>query len=147
MKHTKASVKELPVPDKGYQIYWDDALPSFGVRITEKDAKSFVLQRRIKGKSQRITICKTHEMAPEGARNEARKLIGDIIRGGDPVAEKRRTKLKGSTVEDGLNEYLDTHNLKPRTQSDMRVVLERYLKSWMKKPLVSITPDMVVKKT
>lgn len=146
MKLTKSSVKSLPAPQKGYLIHWDDELPSFGVRVTEKGAKSYVLQRRIKGKSQRITICKSHEMAPDGARNEARKLIGDIIKGIDPIAEKRRTRLKGSTVEDGLKDYLDARNLKPRTRSDMRVVLERYLKSWMSKPLLSITPDMCVKK-
>ena len=146
MKLTKTSLKTLPKPDKGYQIHWDDELPSFGVRVTEKGTKSYVMQRRVKGKSQRITICKSHEMAPDGARNEARKLIGDIIKGGDPVAEKRRTRLKGSTVEDGLNDYISARNLKPRTQSDMRVVLERYLKTWMNKPLLSISPDMVVKK-
>jgi integrase len=146
LKLTKSNLKTLPVPEKGYQIHWDDELPSFGVRITERGAKSFILQRRIKGKSQRITICKTREMAPEGARNEARKLIGDIIKGGDPVAEKRKKRLKGKTVDEVLTDYLDSKNLKPRTQKDMRVVMERYLKTWMKKSLLSITPDMVLRK-
>lgn len=146
MKLTKSSVKKLPAPEKGYQIYWDDELPCFGVRVTAKGAKSYVMQRRIKGKSQRLTICKSHEMAPDGARDEALKLIVEIIKGNDPVADKRRIKLKGSTVEDGLKDYLAARNLKPRTRSDMRIVLERYLKSWMNKPLLSITPDMVVKK-
>ena len=146
MKLTKSSVKKLPAPEKGYQIYWDDELPCFGVRVTAKGAKSYVMQRRIKGKSQRLTICKSHEMAPDGARDEALKLIVEIIKGNDPVADKRRIKLKGLTVEDGLKDYLAARNLKPRTRSDMRIVLERYLKSWMNKPLLSITPDMVVKK-
>jgi integrase len=146
MKLTKASLKTLPIPDKGYQITWDDELPCFGVRVTKSGSMSYILQRRVKGKSQRITICKSHELAPSGARNEARKLIGEIIKGNDPVAEKHKTTLQGSTVEDALNDYIAARNLKPRTQSDMKIVLKRYLKSWMNKPLLSINPDMVVKK-
>jgi len=146
MKLNKSSIKSLPKPENGYQIHWDDELPSFGIRITSTGAASYVLQRRIKNRSQRITICKVHQMATEGARNEARKLIGDILKGGDPVADKHRQKLGSATVEIGLKDYLSARNLKPRTQKDMKVVTERYLKSWMNKPLVSITPDMVLKK-
>ena len=146
MKLTKTNLKSLSIPDTGYQIIWDDELPSFGVRVTSNGAMSYVLQRRVKGKSQRFTICKSHEMAPDGARKEARKLIGEIIKGGDPVANKQKAKLKSATVENGLNDYIDSKNLKPRTEMDMRSCLGRYLKSWMNKPLLSITPDMCVKK-
>lgn len=146
MKLTKTSVAALPLPEAGQAFYFDDELPSFGVRVTSGGSKSYILDRRIGGKKRRITLGRANQIAPEQARVEARKKIGEILSGGDPVAAKRRQKLEGITLQAALDDYVTTRDLKPRTVSDMRTVFARLLSGWLKKPITAITPEMVERK-
>lgn len=146
MKLTKTSVADLPLPASGQAFYFDDELPSFGVRVTSGGSKSYILDRRIGGKKRRITLGRANQIAPEQARTEARKKIGEILSGGDPVAAKRRQKLEGITLQAALDDYVATRDLKPRTVTDMATVFKRLLSSWLKKPITAITPEMVERK-
>jgi len=56
MKISKSVVDTLPIPAKGYALIWDSELKGFGVRVTDKGIKSFILQRRINGKDCRMTL-------------------------------------------------------------------------------------------
>ena len=56
MRLTKTVVERLPAPAKGYTLHWDGELRGFGVRVTARGVKTFVLQRRVNGKDRRITI-------------------------------------------------------------------------------------------
>lgn len=146
MRLTKQAVERLPSPEQGQAFYFDDELPSFGVRVSAGGTRAYILDRRIAGKRRRITIARSNQMAPDKARNLARKMIGDIIDGGDPVADKQRERLKGVTLKDALEDYIAARDLKPRTVADMRIVMERGLSGWMTKPITSITADMVLRK-
>ena len=146
MKLTKATVAALPAPATGQALYFDDELPSFGVRVTSGGVKSFILDRRIGGKKRRITLGRANQIAPEQARILARKQIGEILSGGDPVATKRRQRLEGITLAAALADYTSTRDLKPRTVSDMETVFQRQIPGWLKKPVTAITPDMVERK-
>jgi integrase len=70
-------------------LYWDRALPSFGLCVTNRNAKSWVVQYRAAGRSHRKTLARYHVMSLADAKREARKLMGDVARGGDPVTEQR----------------------------------------------------------
>ncbi|MGE0278764.1 MAG: tyrosine-type recombinase/integrase [Nitrospiraceae bacterium] len=143
MKLTKQSLKSLEPPASGYTLHWDSELRGFGVRITASGQKSYILQRRIKGRSHRLTICRVEDLAPDEARKRAEDFVGEIAKGKDPVAEMRRERLESKTLEEALTEYVENKDLKPRTVADMRKVIERLLKPWLRKPLTSITPEMV----
>ncbi|MBT4432615.1 MAG: DUF4102 domain-containing protein, partial [Nitrospinaceae bacterium] len=47
MKITKKRVDRLKPPSTGNKVYWDEDLRGFGLRVTAKGAKSYVLNYRI----------------------------------------------------------------------------------------------------
>lgn len=149
MKLTKEAVEKLPAPELGYRLYPDSELPSFGVWVTSGGIKSYYLERRIRGRTRRMKICRAEEKSPEWARNHARTLIGEIIQGKDVVAGRKQEKMKAVTLQEALDDYLDKrrvkggHKLKPRTKADMQATLDRYLSGWLARPITAITPERV----
>jgi integrase len=109
--------------------------------------KSFFLEKRVAGKVKRITIGRFGELTAEQARKEAVKLAGQIATGSDPVTEKAQKKLEGLTLAEALDAYIERRQtLKERTVKDMRYAFDYGLSDWMKKPMLKISPDMVVKR-
>ena len=97
MKLTKSVVEGLPAPALGYTLHWDGELKGFGVRVTARGVKTFVLQRRVNGKERRITIGRLGPLTTEQARREATSLLGAIATGRDPVAERKQAELAAVT--------------------------------------------------
>ncbi len=143
----KTTVVSLPSPDSGYQIYGDEKLAGFGVRVTPSGAKSFIFQKRIHGKEKRITLGRFGELTAELARKEAVKLAGKIASGIDPIAEKKESELKAVTLTTVFADYLSTRkDFKPTTLKDYHRVIDKAFDDWRTKPLLSITKDMVKKR-
>jgi Arm DNA-binding domain len=84
-------VKDLPRPQAGNRIYYDDLVSGFGCRVTAAGARAFVLnyRRRSDGVEHRYTIGSYPEWTVEGAREEAKTLRRSIDSGGDPVGDLR----------------------------------------------------------
>jgi hypothetical protein len=78
-------------------ILWDAAVIGFGVRRKHSDAAVFFLKCRTKAGRQRwIKIGRFGSpWTPDEARDEARRLLGDIARGEDPAAGRRQ---RGATT-------------------------------------------------
>lgn len=147
MNITKTVIEKISPPEKGYSIHWDQKLPGFGLRVTSTGVKSFIVQRRINGRDKRMTIGRFGPLTAEQARKEAKKLIGQIASGADPVAEKKRRQLETVTLEQAFAAYLERRkNLKPLTIKDIHRVLNEGLHDWKKKQLHDITPDQVIQK-
>ncbi len=91
---------------------WDSDFAGFGLKITPKGKKVYVLQYRINGQSKRFTIG-THgqgHWTATTARKEAVRLSGLIISGIDPAQEKSE-KRKGLTLAELAERYLTEHAL------------------------------------
>jgi len=78
-------------------VVWDTALPRFGLRITPGGRKLYVIQYRAKAApgvpsvSRKVTIGE-HDGSlwnVTKARAQARKVLGAVDAGGDPVAERQ----------------------------------------------------------
>src|SRR5919109_952883 len=146
MKLTKAVIDKLPAPGSGYALYRDDELPGFGVRITHAGVKSFFLEKRIHRKVKRLTLGRYGVLTAEQARKEAIKLLGKIASGGDPIADKAQTRLESITLGEAFEAYLTTRaSLKPLTVKDMRRAMKGF-EGWMKRPLLSLTRDMIARR-
>ena len=89
------------------QEVWDAALPGFGARRRAGDAVSYVLMvRTCEGRQRRITIGRHGApWTPDTARDEARRLLGEVVRGADPSADKR-AKREAATVAELCDLYL-----------------------------------------
>src|SRR5215510_12254244 len=124
-KLTAAFVREACAePGKERTVYWDAALPSFGLAITERGAKSYVVQYRSGRISRRYTI--NSVLSLEDARREARAVLGQVARGHDPVLERRKASDAGrNTLRAVCERYRVPEGGKLRTTAKRQANLER----------------------
>jgi integrase len=89
------------------QTLWDSSLPGFGARRQRGEAIAYVLKYRTAEGRQRWFTIGQHgaPWTPDSARQQARQLLGDVARRGDPAAEKRATR-KAQTVSELCDLYL-----------------------------------------
>jgi integrase len=88
------------------QIIWDAVVPGFGARRQRGAAVSYVLFYRTVERRQRWQTIGRHgaPWTPDSARDEARRILGDTVRGADPAAEKH-AKRKAKTVAELCDAY------------------------------------------
>src|SRR5271155_2648544 len=88
------------------QILWDSAVPAFGARRQKGEAVTYVLfYRTSEGRQRWITIGRHGApWTPDTAREEARRLLGDVVKGGDPATAKS-AKRNAATVADLCEQY------------------------------------------
>lgn len=140
---TKTCVDKTTFPSSGQTFIRDDLLMGFALRVTP-GSKSFVVEKRIAGKTRRITIGRYPELTVEQARKEAHKLLGQIATGSDPIAEKEAIRMRGVTLSEAFEDFLTArNNLKPRTIYDYRRLVSVVFEAWLNKPLLSINKSMV----
>ena len=138
--------KAQPPADKDQIFYRDSELKGFALRITATGTKSFVVEKNIGNKVRRITLGKYGALTTEQARKEAQKLIGQIATGVDPIAEKRTDKMRGVTLNEVFNDYIQVRKtLKQTTLKNYQQILSKAFDNWGNKPLVSITKDKIAK--
>lgn len=130
------------------EVVQDVELKGFGVR-RQRDAISYFVRKRIKGRLKRITIGRHGSpWTPETARKKAGALLQDIAAGGDPVAKRRaemaRGKLFGEIADDFLKTHGSTVKLTTYTvyESLVRVQLKPY---FSKKPMASLVRGDIAK--
>jgi len=89
------------------QTLWDASLPGFGARRQQGESIAYVLKYRTAQGRQRWFTIGQHgaPWTPESARQQARQLLGDVARKGDPAAEKRAAR-KAQTVSELCDLYL-----------------------------------------
>src|SRR6516225_6204538 len=116
---SKRSVDALTCePGKDRTFLWDDALAGFGVAAFASGKKVYVAQYRQEGRSRRITIGQHARLTPDEARSEAKKLLGSVESGADPIAERHAARAVPTFSEcaDVFMAHHATTKLKPRTR-------------------------------
>jgi hypothetical protein len=114
---TKEAVQAIPHPKQGQPIWWCTELTGFGVRVGAR-AKTFILERRIKGKVKpvRVTLGRVGRISLHKARQDAQQLIGEMVGGVDPVARKRDQTAGGLTFAQAWKLHQATMRKKNRSQ-------------------------------
>jgi integrase len=119
-KLTPAFVASPPVPSKDREVFWEGG--GLGLMVTAKGHKSFVVQYRTKaGQSRRETL--KPGLSLQDARREAKKIVGDVAKGGDPLGDRR--KAAGSTLKAVVEEYYERELPKIRSGHARKLVIER----------------------
>src|SRR5262245_54105961 len=107
---TKSVIDALPTPESDV-VYWDAGYPGFGVKITPKGRKVFVVLYRTGGAGSRLrkyTIGTYGRVTLHQARVAAQKVFAARLEGRDLAAEKRaaRKRMTVDRVDDLLEAYI-----------------------------------------
>ena len=141
-KLTKRIIDDAPRPTAGQVFIRDSVLRGFALRVT-KGAKTFVLERRVKGRVRRITIGPYGPLTVEQARKIAEGHIGAIAHGEDP-AQTRQDMIKEPTFSDLTALYEQRHLPFKRSGRDDRSLLQSHLSELKTRKLSDITRNDVV---
>jgi len=144
IKITDAALRTLRPPSAGQITYWDTLLPRFGLRLAAGGARSWIVQYRHHGRTQRLTFAKHGLMGVADARTRAKELLAQVTQGDDPAAERRAAR-DAATFEELAQEYIERH-AKPKKRSwkeDQRILATYVPKSWRHEPASSITRRQV----
>jgi len=92
------------------EIIWDGgkgAVAGFGARRRTGTAVTYMLKYRTADGRQRWYVIGRHgsPWTPEQARDKARELLGEIVKGADPSAEKQAAR-KAATIAELCDQYL-----------------------------------------
>jgi hypothetical protein len=123
-------------------IFWDEAMPGFGLMVTRNGHKFYVVDYRAAGRKRRMHL-KTG-LTLTDARREAKAILGTVAKGGDPLGERR--KAKSGTLKAIVEEYLAREGDRLRTIDERRTVLERLvLPKLGARPINDITRTDIVR--
>ena len=130
-KLTKRAVEAL-TPTSRDQFLWDTDLSGFGLKVTPKGKKVYLLQYRMGGReapAKRYTIGQHGPWTPDAARKEATRLFGLISCGTDPILTKSADKSTLSLEQFSnryLTEYAELHK-KPLSVAQDRHNLKKHI--------------------
>ncbi len=105
---TVRKIDSLKPSASGQIDYWDKALPGFGVRLSPGGRKSFIVMYRAGGRKRRFTIGTHPPMSVAVARMEAKAILVEAQKGGDPAAEKA-TDRKAETFAQLAERYVENY--------------------------------------
>ena len=85
MTFTDVSLRAVPIPSTGQRSYWDEKLPTFGIRVSQGGSKTFVLKRD----NALITIGRFPIIGLSNARAEAKRLLAEFTLGKSALTRSR----------------------------------------------------------
>src|ERR1700755_2390543 len=139
----------MPTP-KSDAVYWDAVCPGFGVKVTPKGRKVFIVLYRTGGagsKLRKYTIGPYGRATLHQARVGAQKVFAAQLKGSDQAAEKREAKRRivADRVEDLLEAFISQRLSQNRSATEISRLLRREVgKPWAGKSIHEIGKRDVV---
>ncbi len=149
LKLTKNSIDALPTPEAD-TLYWDAATPGFGLKVTPKGRKVFLVLYRTGGAGSRLrkyTIGPYGRVTLHQARVAAQKVFAAKLEGRDPAAEKREAsrRIVADRVDDLLEEFIAQYVARNRSAPEISRLLRREVgRPWSGKSIHEIGKRDVV---
>jgi integrase len=140
---TKQVIDETPFPSAGQVFVRDAELPGFALRVTQGH-KSFILEKRIRGRMRRLTIGPYGPLTVDQARKLAATHVGAIAQGDDP-AQVRQDRLHEPTFGDLTEQYLERHASRKRSARDDRGMLHTHLLIFRTRKLTDLNRNDVAR--
>lgn len=111
-KLTKSAIDALPTPTKGDAWLWCSEVPGFGVRAQASGRKVYVARYRTQDGTQRKQVlARVCDMAPEQARQLARKTFSQVAEGKDPMKDKQESRT-APTMQELRDKFQAEHSEK-----------------------------------
>jgi hypothetical protein len=140
---TKQIIDETPFPSAGQVFVRDTELSGFGLRVTQ-GRKSFIMEKRIRGRMRRLTIGPYGPLTVDQARKLAATHVGLIAQGADP-AQVRQDRLHEPTFGDLTEQYLERHAPRKRSGRDDRGMLDTHLAVFRTRKLTDLNRNDVAR--
>ncbi len=130
----KRSIATLSL-DRGKtdQIFFDDDLPGFGLRMRAGGRRSWIVQYRVGALQKRLTLGSVAALDADKARKAARAQLAKVTLGGDPQAAKAEEKARAKhTLGAVAIQYLEhaQSRLKPKTHYESNSLLATSLEEF-----------------
>ncbi len=149
VKLTKTFIDQLELSPA---IYRDSELIGFAVRVNSS-YKTYIVEKKVKGKSVRSTLGLHGNITLAQARDLAREKLMQMTQGVNPneskreviAKEKAKTELNRSipSLYEAYENYIAHKTLKERTLSDYSIVINKYFEDWKNLKLDKITRSMI----
>src|SRR5947209_15732951 len=149
LKLTKTVIDALPMPPKDI-VHWDTGCPGFGVKVTPKGRKIFIVMYRTAGAGSRL---RKYTVGPYGrvtlnqARVTAQKVFAAKLEGRDLAAEKKdsRKRIVADRVDDLLEAFIVQHISQNRSAREISRMLRREVGSaWGRRSIHEISKRDVI---
>jgi hypothetical protein len=129
IKLTKSAIDALPIPSSDV-VYWDASYPGFGVKVTPKGRRVFIVLYRTGDAGSHLrkyTIGPYGRVTLHQARVAAQKVFAAKLEGRDPAAERREAKRRvvADRVEDLLETFIAQRLSKNRSVAEVSRLLRR----------------------
>jgi len=129
---------------KRYMVY-DTKCPYLAVRVTDKGAKSFVIQMRHKGVVVKVTLGQFPKIKIDKAREEYIKNLNDLSDGKNPNEEKKKIRQE-MTLKELFEMYMERYS-KVHKKSwiyDEREI-PKFLSQWFSRKISDVTKQQIQK--
>ncbi|MEZ5782756.1 MAG: tyrosine-type recombinase/integrase [Rhizobiaceae bacterium] len=138
-------------PDGTDFYLFDGELIGFGVRVRKSGTMSYIVRyRATSGKHapvSRMTIAKVGKVTPDQARERAKELLADVVKGSDPAKERSEYR-KAPTFEEVAGKFLEhvEAKRKPNTAVSYQQLLAKHAyPAFGKKKAAEVSSDDVEK--
>src|SRR5262245_21584938 len=143
VKLTDTLARSLKLPrGKSDKVFWDGALPGFGVRIYATGVRAWFLQYDHGASTRKMTLGSIEAMSASRARTTAMDLLAKVRLGESPVDDKRdaRAGVGESFGKPTLPRYLahKRSTLRPGSFAEVERHLTMHAASLHRRPLADI---------
>ena len=120
-------------PSDREAFLWDEELSGFGLKISPKGRKTYVIQYRVpglgrRGFARRITLGEHGVLTPDEARRLAKRELGRVAQGLDPATERAARRAAATVRELGAAYLEDVHvRRKPSTAREYKRLWDRHV--------------------
>jgi integrase len=142
MRLTATTVRTIACASgKTDQVFFDEDLPGFGLRVRATGAKTWMIQYAIAGRTRRVVLGSTAVLDPGKAREAAKGLLAKVRLGHDPAAEKIEARARAAeTFAALLPRFLARQRarLRPRSYVETERHLQMYAKPLHGRPIEAV---------
>jgi len=128
-------------------VRWDDDPRGLGLRVYPSGKKAFVVSYRANGSKRLLTLGPYGTLTLDKAREMARRELGRVIEGTDPVRERRR-EGQIQTFGDLTRAYMERHALRNKkarsAREDQRIIERELLPKWGSRRVTDIRRGEVI---
>ncbi len=137
---TKEFLDNISIPEKGKRlVIYDTNRPELAVRVTDKGTKTFIVIKKHKGESLKVTIGHSPIMTISQPRKQTFIELAKLADGINPNDEKKKIREE-TTLKELFKEYMGRYSKKSKKswEYDEREIT-RFLSSWFRRKISDIS--------